>query len=211
MHSLCLVVSHAVHRDALTVTLRGVGFTVSAAVAADGSALGAIRDMAADVVLIDLPSFEGLPLLRALRYEHSPARVVVMAHAGEEADLPRWLHQGAMGVVLATESLHDLVGAIEAVAAGATRYPAAVLAACLPTADALAVMAREGAPWAVLTEREQEIVCLIDRGCSNKEIAAALGIQLSTVKNHVHHVLEKLHAKRRAAAAAQVAGRRQRF
>jgi DNA-binding NarL/FixJ family response regulator len=61
-----------------------------------------------------------------------------------------------------------------------------------------------------LTGREREIVSLIDQGFSNREIAAELGIELSTVKNHVHHILEKLHAHRRTEAAACVAGRRPR-
>jgi DNA-binding NarL/FixJ family response regulator len=53
-----------------------------------------------------------------------------------------------------------------------------------------------------LTPRERTIVGLIDDGLSNKEIARRLGIELSTVKNHVHRILEKLHASRRAQAAA---------
>jgi len=54
-----------------------------------------------------------------------------------------------------------------------------------------------------LTPRERAIVPLIDEGLSNKGIAARLGIEISTVKNHVHHILEKLHALRRTRAAAQ--------
>jgi two-component system, NarL family, nitrate/nitrite response regulator NarL len=207
MRSLFLVVSHAVHRDALTTALRAAGFAVTATVADGGGTIAAIGDGAGDVLLLDLPAFEGLPLLRALRCQHSSGRAVVLAHLGEEAELPRWVHEGAMGLVLPSESIHDLVTAIETVAAGATRYPAAVLAACLAHGHALG----EDSTFRTLTDREQEIVSLIDRGCSNQEIATALGIRLSTVKNHVHHVLEKLHARGRSAAAAQVAGRRRRI
>ena len=55
-----------------------------------------------------------------------------------------------------------------------------------------------------LTPREQQIVSLIERGCSNREIAAELRIELPTVKNHVHHLLEKMGVRRRAAAAAKL-------
>ena len=55
-----------------------------------------------------------------------------------------------------------------------------------------------------LTAREQGIAALLAEGLSNKEIARRLGIELCTVKNHVHHVLEKLHATSRAQAAAQL-------
>jgi DNA-binding NarL/FixJ family response regulator len=53
-----------------------------------------------------------------------------------------------------------------------------------------------------LTSREQDIIALIDRGLSNKEIARQLKISLPTVKNHVHNILEKLQVSRRGAAAA---------
>src|SRR5881296_1366294 len=61
-------------------------------------------------------------------------------------------------------------------------------------------------PRAQLTNREREIVRLIDNGLSNKEIARALGIEVATVKNHVHNILEKLQVHRRGEAAARVRG-----
>jgi two-component system, NarL family, nitrate/nitrite response regulator NarL len=53
-----------------------------------------------------------------------------------------------------------------------------------------------------LTRREREILRLIDEGLSNKQIAARLTIELATVKNHVHHILEKTRSRRRGEAAA---------
>jgi DNA-binding NarL/FixJ family response regulator len=53
-----------------------------------------------------------------------------------------------------------------------------------------------------LTARERHILELIDQGFSNKEIATQLCIEVSTVKNHVHNILEKLHVNRRSQAAA---------
>jgi DNA-binding NarL/FixJ family response regulator len=58
-----------------------------------------------------------------------------------------------------------------------------------------------------LTVRESEIVRLIDQGLSNKEIAVRLGIEVATVKNHVHNLLEKLRVHRRAEAAAHLRAR----
>ena len=63
------------------------------------------------------------------------------------------------------------------------------------------------APTASLTRREAEVLGLIDAGLSNKEIAHRLHIELPTVKNHVHHILEKLHVRRRGEAAARANGR----
>jgi ATP/maltotriose-dependent transcriptional regulator MalT len=58
-----------------------------------------------------------------------------------------------------------------------------------------------------LTRREREIVCLIGKGLSNKEIADSLRIELPTVKNHVHNILEKLRVHRRADAVAAARAR----
>jgi DNA-binding NarL/FixJ family response regulator len=59
-----------------------------------------------------------------------------------------------------------------------------------------------------LTAREREILTLIDGGLSNKEIAHRLNIEVATVKNHVHRILDKLHVKRRGEAAARIRGAR---
>ena len=55
-----------------------------------------------------------------------------------------------------------------------------------------------------VTRREQEVLALVDHGLSNKEIAARLNISPTTVKNHVHRILEKLQVRRRGAAAASL-------
>jgi DNA-binding NarL/FixJ family response regulator len=68
-------------------------------------------------------------------------------------------------------------------------------------------LACERAPQAdlsLLTQRERETLSLIEHGLSNKEIARRLAIRLTTVKNHVHHILEKLGVSRRGAAAAVI-------
>jgi DNA-binding NarL/FixJ family response regulator len=62
----------------------------------------------------------------------------------------------------------------------------------------------DGARGAGLTAREHEIMELVEQGLSNKEIASALRIELPTVKNHVHNILEKLRVTRRGEAAAKL-------
>jgi DNA-binding NarL/FixJ family response regulator len=64
--------------------------------------------------------------------------------------------------------------------------------------------ARRLSAFAPLTTRERQVVALIDEGLSNKEIAARLCIELSTVKNHVHNLIEKLGARGRTEAAARM-------
>jgi DNA-binding NarL/FixJ family response regulator len=74
----------------------------------------------------------------------------------------------------------------------------------------LATLAAGRAPAAgaqQLTTREREILRLIDGGLSNKEIAGRLSIEVATVKNHVHNILEKLHVRTRTEAAARLRDR----
>jgi DNA-binding NarL/FixJ family response regulator len=59
-------------------------------------------------------------------------------------------------------------------------------------------------PASSLTSRELQVVRLIDQGLSNKQIALQLEIELSTVKHHVHHILEKLEVERRGEAVARL-------
>jgi DNA-binding NarL/FixJ family response regulator len=65
--------------------------------------------------------------------------------------------------------------------------------------------ADERDPASTLTLRECEVAGLLMQGLSNKEIATRLCIEVATVKNHVHHILEKLHARRRGEAVARLA------
>src|SRR5437773_985410 len=90
------------------------------------------------------------------------------------------------------------------VAASGRLYPEGLAASLLRR---VATLAAEQAPVSAaerLTSREREIVRLIDDGLSNKQIAGELHIELPTVKNHVHNILEKLQVQRRSEAAARV-------
>jgi two-component system, NarL family, nitrate/nitrite response regulator NarL len=192
MITLYLIVANPVYRESLAVTLSAPGFQVVGTCGSGENPLSPLDECSPDVVLLDLPASDGLPLLRALRYQCPRPAVVVLGRSVDEGERFLWQREGAAGLVLATESLHQLVLVIERVAEGDLQSQPLHPRPAIP-----------------LTDREREIVYLIDRGLSNKEIAATLGIQLSTVKNHVHHILEKLKARRRSEAAAQVAGRRE--
>jgi DNA-binding NarL/FixJ family response regulator len=108
-----------------------------------------------------------------------------------------------VGYVPRDASADELVRTVRSVARGelpCSPRIAAMLFRELATMDA----AVPAPALASLTYREREVVALVDRGLSNKEIAAELGIELPTVKNHVHRVLEKLDVRGRSAAAARM-------
>ncbi|HEX7241600.1 MAG TPA: response regulator transcription factor, partial [Longimicrobiaceae bacterium] len=108
---------------------------------------------------------------------------------------------GVSGYVSRGASLDDLVGALRSVARGELVCSPHIAGSLFRRVAALSER-REASPAAVLTPREREILGLIDQGLSNKEISRRLRIELSTVKNHVHNLLEKLQVSRRGAAAA---------
>ncbi|MBB2487896.1 response regulator transcription factor [Mitsuaria sp. WAJ17] len=110
--------------------------------------------------------------------------------------------QGARGFLSHDAPIDELLAAVETVLQGGIH--------CSPHLTRLFMLRAAGSSVAgpgptlptALTAREQEVLTLIARGLSNKEIARDLGIESATVKNHVHHLLEKLNVRRRSQAAA---------
>jgi DNA-binding NarL/FixJ family response regulator len=102
---------------------------------------------------------------------------------------------GVSGYVPRTGSIEDLVAAIRSAVRGEARCPPVITSALMRR---VATLANAGGAGHRLTTRELEIAEHIALGMSNREIARRLGIELCTVKNHVHHMLEKLGVSRRA-------------
>jgi DNA-binding NarL/FixJ family response regulator len=100
-------------------------------------------------------------------------------------------------------TLAELLDGVEAAARGEALVSEPVAAALIRRVASVAGE-RTVANGTLLTRREREIVRLIGDGLSNKEIATSLQIELATVKNHVHNILEKLHVARRGEAAARL-------
>jgi two-component system nitrate/nitrite response regulator NarL len=98
-------------------------------------------------------------------------------------------------------SLDDLAGTIRGVLRGELRCPPRIAATLFKRVAALAAPGRP-ALATVLTAREREVLAVLDEGLSNKQIAARLCIEIATVKNHVHHILEKLQVASRSEATA---------
>jgi two-component system, NarL family, nitrate/nitrite response regulator NarL len=152
-----------------------------------------LRAAPADVVLLDAGVDRPLVALRRLGQQDGP-RVVLFGVLGIEHQLLARAAAGVAHCVSSDGSVAELLQAVHAAAGDQPGQPAAAGARHRPQL-----------PWQPrLTMREREIVQLIDQGLSNKEIAGLLGIQVATVKNHVHNILEKLGVRRRADAAATV-------
>ena len=153
-----------------------------------------------DVVLVDLGRDEGIAAVRALRRMVPECGVIALAVGGAD-DVVAYAEAGAAGLVPRESSLEELGGLIQSVADGGSPVAARLGTVLLRRLAAQAEHTRAGPDPRSLTVREREVARLIDRGLSNKEIATHLSIELPTVKNHVHSILEKVNVSRRYEAA----------
>jgi DNA-binding NarL/FixJ family response regulator len=150
-------------------------------------------------VLLDLTITDALATVRAVA--DTETRLIALGVREVEEDVVDAAEAGVSGYVGRDASLHELVDAVECTARGESPCPPQITALLI---GRIAAAARGPAPdlAARLTPRETEIVELIDEGLSNKQIAGRLCIEPTTVKNHVHNILEKLDVTRRGEAAA---------
>ena len=152
-----------------------------------------------DVVVLDMAMAGSLDVARELGRAGPGLKVVALTVPDVEPAVIACAEAGVAAYVPRGGSLDDVVLAIERAARGELSVSAAAAAGLFRRVAALAaaVDAGAGAAGAALTSREHEIVSLLERGLSNKQIAAQLHIEQATVKNHVHNILEKLHVRRR--------------
>ena len=161
-----------------------------------------------DVILVQLTAPHGPAVLRPFADAAPSAKVVALGVPDAEKTIIACAEAGAAGYLLEHESLDDLVATIERAARGEVSCSPRIAATLFRRIGELAAERGVRAAEARLSPRELEIVDLIDRGLSNKEIALCLSIEVRTVKNHVHNILEKLQVRRRGEAAAWARDRR---
>jgi DNA-binding NarL/FixJ family response regulator len=196
-----------VHRDGLARALDGrAELRVLGSAATAEQARGQIETFGPDVVLVDTSGPGGTAAacsLAAATAATSATRIVALAAAEDDRTVLTCAEAGVCAFVGPDATVDDIVAATTSVVRGESACSPRVAAALLRR---VADTARERtySEFAPLTSRERQVVALIDEGLSNKEIAARLCIELSTVKNHVHNLLEKLGARGRAEAAARV-------
>src|SRR5215216_4823309 len=155
-------------------------------------ALELYRQHQPDITLMDLrmPVMSGVDAIAKIRHEFPEARIIVLTTYDGDEDIYRALQAGARGYLLKDMLREGLIEAIRAVHSGQRRIPAEV-------AERLA----ERMTRTNLTTREMEVLELIVKGRSNKEIAAQLGVAEGTVKIHINNILSKLGVSDRTQAA----------
>jgi DNA-binding NarL/FixJ family response regulator len=194
----------ALYRESLARRLSDEsGFAVVGTATSAAAALGEIRETSPHVVLIDLATPSELSHVRAIAAAAPGSRLIGIAVPETQRYVVDCAEAGIAGYVPAEASIADLMTTVAQVQNGGAPCPPRIAAGLFRRlAERDAITQVPG-----LTPREQEILLLIDQGLSNKDIARRLKIEVPTVKNHVHHILEKLHVHRRGEAAAQAGGR----
>lgn len=205
MIRLLLVADIRLYQEALAQILAREGRLHVAAVAADApAAVQLARQGAIDVALVDVAMSQSIAAIREIAPH---AKVVAIAMRESEADFVACAEAGIAGYVPRAGSVEDLIKVLESVARGELLCSPRSAAALLRRVATLAA-GRPGRDsiGPGLTPREREIGALLEAGLSNKDIAVRLGIEVATVKNHVHNLLEKLQVHRRAMAVARLQG-----
>jgi DNA-binding NarL/FixJ family response regulator len=195
----------ALVREGLMTLLQGTPGIEPVADAADGAeAIALAARHRPDVILMDLrmPNVDGAQATREIRAAQPDTEIVVLTTHADEASILDALRAGARGYLTKDAGIQEIARAVHAAAAHQSLLDPVVQAKLLEAVGA-AAPAPAAAPRQLpddLTPREAEVLSLIARGLSNREIAAHLVVSEATVKTHVNHVFAKIGARDRAQA-----------
>ena len=160
---------------------------------------------ATDVVMIDMSMPGALDAVAALARDVPRTRVVAFAVGEDASQIIACVEAGAAGYVTCESSIDDLVSVIESTVRGELPCSPRIAAQFARRLTELASVSEPAVGELPLTGREWQVIRLLREGLSNKEIGQSLHIAEATVKNHVHHLLEKLKVTTRRQAVARLA------
>jgi DNA-binding NarL/FixJ family response regulator len=195
-----VVDDHPMWRDAVARDLADAGFTVVATAADGREALARLPAVRPDVLVLDLqiPAPNGVAVTAEAVALDPPTRVLVLSASGERADVLDAVKAGATGYLVKSASRAELLDAVRRVAAGDTVFTAGLAGLVLGEFRRLADRPGEDSETPRLTERETEVLRLVAKGLSYKQIAERLVLSHRTVQNHVQNTLRKLQMHNRA-------------
>lgn len=191
-----IVDDHPMWREGVARDLAERGFDVCATAAEVVSAVNIAKATRPDVVLMDLQLGDGsgVDATRDMTAALPDTRVLVLSASGEQADVLDAVKNGASGYLVKSASLDELVDAVGRTAAGDSVFGAGL--AGLVLGEYRRMESEPDRPR--LTERETEVLRLVARGLTAKQIAARLVLSHRTVENHVQNTLRKLQLHNRA-------------
>ena len=167
-------------------------------------AIAKAEEFAPDVVLMDIrmPRVSGIEATRAIRDSVPTTKILMLTVSDEDSDLYEAIKAGANGYLLKDISIEEIADSVRAVVQGQSLISPSMASKLLSEFNVLSKRAdeRQQFPAPQLTVRELEVLKLVAKGMSNREIADELYISENTVKNHVRNILEKLHLHSRMEA-----------
>jgi DNA-binding NarL/FixJ family response regulator len=170
------------------------GLLVAGEVSNGDAALDFLRADPVDVLVLDLtmPGTDGFEVLRQVKATLPGMKVLVLTMHADAEYMARAVQDGADGYLLKDSAVQDLVAAIEAVQAGRAYYSPPVQR---ELSELLRAHSAPPRPMDTLTEREREVVGLVVKGLSTREIATQLDISTRTVETHRANLMRKLNLK----------------
>jgi len=191
-----LCVNRLLRESIARILVKRTDFEIDAAQADHSTFCDQVRDSGADVLVLDSLDFllDNFGSPSAAGRHDQPVKSVLIAMADDRSSFLTAIRRGARGYVLQNASAADVVSAVRTVAEGHAVCPphyTEVLFDYVATQTAELPTSPKRAQWG-LTRREQQLIPLIGRGLSNKEIANHFSISEQTVKNHIHRILRKV-------------------
>ncbi|MFI1012386.1 response regulator [Streptomyces sp. NPDC020965] len=202
--TVMVVDDHPMWRDAVARDLTAAGFDVVATAGDGQQAVRRAKAVTPDVLVLDLnlPALPGVQVCKELVGTLPGLRVLVLSASGEHADVLEAVKSGATGYLLKSASTEELTDAVRRTAVGDPVFTPGLAGLVLGEYRRLASeptpVAGGAEPKAPrLTERETEVLRLVAKGLSYKQIAERLVISHRTVQNHVQNTLGKLQLHNR--------------
>lgn len=195
---LMVVDDHPMWRDAVERDLLDAGFDVVATAATGDEAIARFPAAQPQVVVLDLqiPGPNGVAVTTEVLSRDPSARVLILSASGEQEDVLEAVKAGATGYLVKSASRAELIDAVRRVAAGDTVFTPGLAGLVLGEYRRLTDEPEDdGTPR--LTDRETEVLRLVAKGLSYKEIAERLVLSHRTVQNHVQNTLRKLQMHNR--------------
>jgi DNA-binding NarL/FixJ family response regulator len=199
MTTVMVVDDHPMWRDGVARDLTEGGFVVVATAGDGGEAVRRAPAARPDVVVLDLhlPVLSGVEVTRRLVAADPSVRVLVLSASGEHADVLEAVKAGATGYLVKSASREELLDAVSRTAVGEAVFTPGLAGLVLGEYRRLAASPSAEEPAPRLTQRETEVLRLVAKGLSYKQIAERLVLSHRTVQNHVQNTLRKLQMHNR--------------